>query len=61
MAGSQDGGGDLDESVSTLGNAYRLKESFYTIYDAKDAKEAKERYAAWRAGIPADQEAIWSL
>ena len=44
-----------------LGNAYRLKESFYTIYDAKDAKEAKERYAAWRAGIPADQEAIWEF
>lgn len=37
-----------------LGEAYRLKEEFFGIYDAKDVQEAKARYAAWAKSIPAD-------
>lgn len=32
--------------------AYRLKESFYDIYDAPDAKTAAEMLDVWRASIP---------
>jgi len=37
-----------------LGEAYRLKEEFFGIYDAKDVQAAKARYAAWVNSIPAD-------
>lgn len=38
-----------------LGEAYRLKEGFYAIYEQSgDAQQAKQRYGAWKAGIPPD-------
>jgi hypothetical protein len=46
----------------TLGLAYRLKESFYAIYDAPSRAEAERRYAAWATGItPATAEAFRPL
>ncbi len=39
-----------------LGTAYRLKEDFYGIYDAKTKAEATARQAAWAASIPASVE-----
>ena len=37
-----------------LGEAYRLKEAFYDLYDMDiDPQEAKERIEAWRASVPA--------
>lgn len=42
-----------------LKTAYDLKEGFYGVWDAKCDKEARERYAKWKAGIPADQKAVW--
>lgn len=35
-----------------LGEAYRLKESFYGIYDAKSILDAKAAYEQWRKSIP---------
>jgi transposase len=35
-----------------LGEAYRLKEDFFAIYDAGDRLEAGRRYDAWEAAIP---------
>jgi transposase len=35
-----------------IGEAYRLKESFYLIYDAADRHEAADAYARWAASIP---------
>ena len=35
-----------------LGMAYRLKEDFFKIYDAKTKEEALERFAAWDKGVP---------
>lgn len=37
-----------------LGEAYRLKEEFFGIYDAEDIQAAQARYAAWATSIPAD-------
>lgn len=35
-----------------LGEAYRLKEAFFAIYDAHNKVAAADRYQAWAAGIP---------
>lgn len=35
-----------------LGEAYRLKERFFAIYDAEDKHEAANAYATWVAAIP---------
>jgi transposase len=37
-----------------LGEAYRLKESFYGIYDAANKTEAQQRYQAWLSSIPSE-------
>ncbi|OYY09296.1 MAG: ISL3 family transposase [Polynucleobacter sp. 35-46-11] len=37
-----------------LGEAYRLKESFYGIYDATIKAEAQQRYQSWLHSIPSD-------
>lgn len=37
-----------------LGEAYRLKEEFFGIYEAEDVEAAKVRYAAWANSIPTD-------
>lgn len=37
-----------------LGEAYRLKEAFFGIYDAKTQHEAMQRYEVWRKSIPAE-------
>lgn len=42
------------KNYPTLGNAYRLKEDFYGIYDAKSPEEAMERYEAWYRAISPD-------
>lgn len=42
-----------------LAIAYRLKESFYGIYDASCEKDAKERFIKWKAEIPASQKDQW--
>lgn len=36
-----------------LGEAHRLKEDFYGIYDAKSPDEAQGRYIAWKRGMSA--------
>ena len=40
------------KNYPTLGQAYRLKEDFYGIYDAESPEEAMECYEAWYRGIP---------
>lgn len=37
-----------------LGQAYRLKEDFFAIYDAQSADEARGRYERWRRQIPSE-------
>jgi hypothetical protein len=37
-----------------LGEAHRLKESFYGIYDAANKTEAQQRYQAWLSSIPSE-------
>ena len=37
-----------------LGVAYRLKEDFFSIYDAKSPDEAQGLYLRWKSNIPAD-------
>lgn len=37
-----------------LGEAYRLKEAFFGIYDAKSQHDAMQRYEAWRKSIPTE-------
>lgn len=37
-----------------LGQAYRLKEDFFGIYDAKSPDEAQARYIEWKRSIPAE-------
>jgi transposase len=37
-----------------LGEAYRLKEAFFGIYDAKTQHDAMQRYEAWRKSIPTE-------
>jgi transposase len=46
----------------TLGAAYRLKESFYAIYEATSKADAEQRYDAWAASItPETAEAFRPL
>lgn len=40
--------------------AYDLKEGFYSVWDASCDKEARERYAKWKAEIPAEQKDVWA-
>jgi len=42
------------ENYPLLGQAYKLKEDFYSIYDCTSESEARERYKEWSTGIPAD-------
>ena len=58
---------DLKETVDgwierfpALGAAYKAKEAFYGLYDAKDLKEARERWDAWKRTIPVDQAPYWN-
>ncbi len=37
-----------------LGAAYRLKESFFAIYEAGGAPQALSRFEQWRKSIPAE-------
>lgn len=37
-----------------LGEAYRLKEDFFGVYEAKSPEDAVRRFAAWRDGMPAE-------
>lgn len=39
------------ENYPLLGEAYDLKESFYSIYEASDGKEAYNRYNEWENGL----------
>lgn len=39
------------KNFPSLAEAYRAKESFYAIYNAKNANEARELYAAWLARL----------
>ena len=39
-------------SYPLLGEAYRLKESFYDIYDEKNIPDAKAAYELWQKSIP---------
>lgn len=42
-----------------LGEAYRLKEEYFGIYDAADQYEAKERYRNWAYSIPPELAEHW--
>ncbi|MHB1586356.1 MAG: ISL3 family transposase [Acidiferrobacteraceae bacterium] len=48
------------KNYPVLGQAYRLKESFYSIYDARAPDEAMERYETWYRGIPPELDAHFS-
>ncbi|WP_411887385.1 ISL3 family transposase [Hydrocarboniphaga effusa] len=37
-----------------LGEAYRLKEDFFEVYEATSPEDAARRFEAWRDGIPAE-------
>ncbi len=37
-----------------LGEAYRLKEDFFGVYEAKSPEDAARRFEAWRDGMPAE-------
>lgn len=43
-----------------LGEAYRLKESFYGIYEAKSIPDAKAAYEQWHKSIPPELTAYFS-
>lgn len=43
-----------------LGEAYRLKEAFYAIYDADSKATAKARFERWASSIPASQKGAFS-
>jgi transposase len=43
-----------------LGEAYRLKEAFFGIYDAEDKHDAVDRYGRWAASIPQPLKAAFS-
>ncbi len=46
----------------TLAAAYRLKEGFYGVYEARDRREAERRFTRWAAQItPATREAFRPL
>jgi len=46
----------------TLGAAYRLKEGFYGVYEARDRREAERRFTRWAAQLtPATREAFRPL
>lgn len=42
------------ENYPLLGKVYELKESFYSIYEARDSKEAYNRYNEWENGLTAE-------
>lgn len=42
-----------------LGEAYRLKEAYYGIYEATDRFEAEQRYQAWSYSVPPELRAYW--
>src|SRR5208283_1409638 len=44
------------KNYPAIGEAYRLKEQFFGIYDAKSRSEALFRYNAWKHSIPAEVE-----
>lgn len=35
------------------------RKASYGVWDASCDKDARERYARWKAGIPADQKTVW--
>jgi transposase len=39
-------------SIPELGEAWRLKEGFYGVYDADNKKDAHQRYIVWAASVP---------
>lgn len=41
------------KNYPALGEAYRLKEEFFGVYDAKSPEDAARRFELWRDGIPA--------
>ncbi|MHB8176879.1 MAG: ISL3 family transposase [Vulcanimicrobiaceae bacterium] len=43
-----------------LGEAYRLKERFFSLYDAEDRHEAANSYATWVAAIPSELRAAFT-
>lgn len=45
-----------DKNYPELGIAYRLKEDFFGIYDAKAPDEAQGLFLRWKAGIPAEMK-----
>lgn len=47
-------------SYPLLGEAYRLKESFYRIYEAKCILDAKAAYEQWQKSIPSELTAYFS-
>jgi hypothetical protein len=42
------------KNYPALGEAYRLKEDFFGVYDAKSPEDAARRFEAWLDGIPAE-------
>lgn len=42
------------KNYALLGQAYRLKEDFFGIYDAKSPDDAQARYIEWKRSIPAE-------
>ncbi len=42
------------KNYPALGEAYRLKEDFFEVYEAKSPEDAARRFEAWRDGIPAE-------
>ncbi|MEO7326472.1 MAG: ISL3 family transposase, partial [Dokdonella sp.] len=42
------------KNYPALGEAYRLKEDFYAVYEAKTPEDAAQRFEAWREGISAE-------
>ena len=43
-----------------LGEAYRLKEEFFAVYDASNKDEAARRYQQWESSIPESQRAAFA-
>ncbi len=42
------------KNYPVLGESYRLKEEFFSVYEAKDMDEAVHRYQTWKSSIPGD-------
>jgi transposase len=43
-----------------LGQAYKVKEAFYAIWDLDDVEEARDRYRTWCANIPMEVKKYFS-